>query len=333
MENVTQAFTPHLITASFETFLAPRRRTIISVIGFDLLTCTLGTFLNVWVAASILTSRTLRHVLRNQLVCNIAISHLVQTLVVSPAEIVNFLDLLHPPWEKAIYCHAMTVQSILGHVQSGLTDWLIFFLIAAFCVNFLRPNLAMRMSPMFVTVCKIAVHIVPWLVITSATIVSITKMTSAHKCFWIPRSTIWLYETVYTIVPTCISALVLTALYLMRQRRGGLAGALVYSNMEDEKVETMARPDKFSPYIWAMIIVLACEITNLVVLFKGKNKNAVQFNVRQSAAVLSNFRVMLGLLPYLLFPDIRNRVSTWRPWKQHTAPPQTELAEVEEMNT
>ena len=270
MANSTSMSPP--MTANYDVYLQRIRGTAITVIGFDILLCTLGTFLNIWFAASILSCRDLRKTFRNQLICNLAISHLFQTLVASPAEIVNLLDLLHPPWNNDVYCRALAVESIFGYIQSGLADWLILFLVATFVVNSLKIKMAEKRNTRCVVFCKLVLHISPWLLVVAATLLSIIKLFGPDQCHVVHYFQLYLYEAFYTILPTSISIGLLVALYVWRRRQASRGVSVNYDTFED----TDFRSESMAAYIWILVVVLLCEAANLNVLVKHSNERRAQ---------------------------------------------------------
>ena len=236
------------------------------VIGFDGLLCTIGTFVNLWFLWSILSSVALRRTLRNQLICNLIIAHLFQTLILSPAEIAYLVDILNPPWTQASLCNTETVESIIGHIQSALADWLVVFLVGTFCASSLRLNLAAKITPRCSTALQVAMHIFPWILVVTVTSVSIQVLFGPEKCHNIPSSQRYVYETMYTILPTCISILLLIICVAKRNQ-----ATSPQTSMARQQLETAPETDRLSAYVVMIIIVILCEIASILVNFQRKS--------------------------------------------------------------
>lgn len=299
-------------TLKLEAYINSVRGLYTFYIAFNCVLCVLGTLVNVWFAGSILTSRNLRVSLRNQLLCNLAISHLIQTLFVCPAEVADTIDLINPPWRKEIYCNAIAVWSILGHVQSGLDDWLVVFLVATFLLNSLKVDLRAKLSSGGEKACKCLMHLFPWALICTVTVVSIVVVFGSRYCHHVTYRNVWLFETLYTVLPNGVSLLLLILLYVLKRRQPA-GGSRTVGQETDETDGPLA-------YILTMAVIVFCEANSLLMVFEWKAGNSTPNRTAIWATMASYSRVIIALFPFLLFPDIRERLAVWRPWKRDSAP-------------
>ena len=260
------------MATSLDNFLASIRDIVLTRIVFDVVLITFGTFLNLWFAASILTSNDLRGRLRNQLISNIAISHLLLTLIASPASVADYLDLIHPPWNFDVYCHAIAVHTFVTFIQSGVTDWLCLFLVATFVLDTLKYDPTSSLSPRSARLSKLALNVGPWLVVGISCISSIITL-STMRCFHIPISQYYLFETFFTVIPAGLTLLLLVGLYVLRRKQASQGDSGPQNNTREQRIQSATDSDSPFAYILALIVLCVCETGQLIGTFDYKNDN------------------------------------------------------------
>ncbi|RUS83480.1 hypothetical protein EGW08_008730 [Elysia chlorotica] len=291
------------------------------LIGFESLLCVAGTLANLWFLWSILSSSRLRRSMRNQLLCNLMIAHLVQTLIVSPVEIAEYIHIINPPWDFDVYCRLEAMENIVGHIHSALTDWIIVFLVGLYCANRLNLNLAAKVGPRLGTMCQVAIHTIPWIIVVTATSVTFSKFVGLGRCQYVPSYQKFLLETFYTIIPSILSVLMLLALCVMVRRQSDIA----HTDMR-RQADLALSSDRMVAYVAIVGITWVCEIANITTtLQKQIDKVGTGYWMECMINLISGYRALLGLLPLLFLPDILDRVKTWRPWQPQIEPARIDL--------
>ncbi|GFN93948.1 LOW QUALITY PROTEIN: hypothetical protein PoB_002045400 [Plakobranchus ocellatus] len=188
--------------------------------ALEIIFTVVGTFLNLWLLGSILTSRDLRVRMRNQLICNLSILNLVQTVIKSPAMTsIAIIFLYRIRVSIDVFCQTFSITTVVEFIQSFIGDWLMVFVIIIFIAHILDFDATAKLTPRTVKICKVVMHIAPWIAGIIITFISVVMLTRWHPCLIIPYEKMYAFEIAYTIIPTILSIVLLVVAFVLRQRR------------------------------------------------------------------------------------------------------------------
>ena len=241
--------------------------------AFNILLMLFGSATNLWFVTCILTSRDLRHRLRTQLICNLSLSSLLVTLVRAPvvvASLTYFLDgsLGSGTWDTL--CHLDTAEEASDFIQSGLVDWLLVILVAVFVASILDFDLSVKLTPRSLRICKIALHLIPWLVIIITTPLSITAAEDESGCSNINSDHYPIYVIFYTIVPIGICIFLLAVSGVLICWRSGIRQGAVPASGNSRHQPVVRRASMRDPpyaYMLAVAVAAGCEICQIIFFF------------------------------------------------------------------
>ena len=253
----------------YSSFMAEYRMVMSWTLGMETVFMIVGTLLNLWLMLSILTSRDLRVRMRNQLIVNMSIINLVQTVIKSPVLILKCTAILHKVLlTREFFCHTYSIMTVVEFTQSFISDWLMVFIIAIFIANIMDMDLESKVTPQVSRLMKAILHLLPWFVAIVITTISISQVTRWYPCLLIPYRNLYIFEIVYTIIPTSLAVLLMVAAILLRIRRFNRGSSTADGNMGVQLIGKGPEIDNTFAYMLAGAICVACEICNLIFVFE-----------------------------------------------------------------
>ncbi|GFS15638.1 hypothetical protein ElyMa_003192300 [Elysia marginata] len=313
--NITNSSKRH-VSKYFEDY----RMVVTWTLAIETVFMVVGTGLNLWFLLSILTSKDLRVRMRNQLIVNLNAVHLLQTTVKCPVLILKNAAVLHRVLlTREFFCHTYSIITSADQTQSFIADWLMVFIVGIFIANIMDVDVASKWTPQVSRFSKAAMHLLPWVVAIVVTPIGISQATRWYPCLVIPWRKLYIFETVYTIIPTAITLLLMVIAIVLRYRRFSHGSRTGGANMGVQLIGKGAEIDNTFAYVFAAFLCVACEVCHLIFSFEIIEWKYRGLKYHMASYLVSDSRVILMLLPWLLLPDIRQRLRSWRPWQREAA--------------
>lgn len=294
---------------------------VLSIVFYtaDCLPIVLGIVPNMWLLLAALTSKDIRSRMRNKIICSISVLHLLNCLLLTPMRLeVKHLESILVP----VNCYLLIAVNMMALMDDFITNWSLVTLVAVFLAQTCGCRPRARFSSPMVVVGTWAVVVMPWV----ASLIAVPAITaSSYYSFWerhnitafrdscyfsIPEAFL-IIKSIDTVVALLIAvALLVTAAVQRRRRfaRGPPSGARV------ELIDREPEVDEHYGYTAAVMLTIVCDITDALFLELIDFKLFPRLIFSATSYFLSQSKVFLGPLPWLLFPDIRERIRTWRPW-------------------
>ena len=251
-------------------------RSITTLVVFDSIFTVVGILINAWLLASILTSITLRSRLRNQLICCIASLHIIEDLVVGVFNIVaRYLNFLYR-WRlwMSLNCQTYHYMSTMNVAVNAAGDAMIVVLACVFLAQVLDFDPASKLSSRRLKIGKIALVLFPLvlaLVAGPLTLVGISRWRNS-KCMRVKWREYFIVESVFTVTPLCVAAVVIAAAVLFRCTRFGRGSITAQGNMGVHLMGSGREIDSSLAYIGAWLVCVASEICLLILWFELKDR-------------------------------------------------------------
>ncbi|CAL1541675.1 unnamed protein product [Lymnaea stagnalis] len=285
----------------------------------DYVALAFGILPNLWILLATLTSQDLRARMRNKIVCSFCVLHLLNCLLFMPMRIeVTRLRRLY----YKINCDFYNFVTLMELLQDFIFNWTLVLLIVVFVARICDFKPYAGLTSLTTTLGTYAILISPWvasLVIIPGVRNSLwysylksNNISTTNGCIFSTSDTLLVIKSLDTAVPLLISvALMVTAVVLRRRRfTRGFSG-----DMEVELIERGPEVDGHFGYTAAVVVSFVCDFATAFMIFDLIEIRMTQRWVYYTVAyVMSQTKVFLTPLPWLLFPDIRERVKTWRPW-------------------
>ncbi|GFO00635.1 hypothetical protein PoB_002714000 [Plakobranchus ocellatus] len=271
----------------------------------------LGTILNLWFVIAILTSPFHRVKLRNQLICNLSIFYLAVALVKSPI-MLFYSQLLLQDFEWATLCDSLTLSVQLELVSNFIQDWLIFFIVTDYLTTVARFDPSKWLHPRLVNTGKFIIHILPWIASPALYPLLVPLLSQLSWCIT-PLPNLVHTDVLFTMMAPVVASIVITFVaYALTCWRGSRHADS--QELEHRLITQDGQIDNPLVYVFVMVVSVACEAAFLISVFMIATKTYVKLIFLTAACEVSDARSVLMMLPWLLFPDIRDRLKSWRPW-------------------
>ncbi|KAK3803964.1 hypothetical protein RRG08_011358 [Elysia crispata] len=290
------------------------------LLSFDSVYFVLTAAINSWLLASILTSETLRHKVRNQLICSLAILHLLDAFFINIIEITLSIGELKI-WSWMCNCSLNQYLEVMNLICSAIADILIATLASVFLAQVLDFDPIWKLEPRRQKTGKFILLVFPWVFAGIAAPLTIKAIRAeGYYCHQADWSRYFIMKTAYTVVPLCLAIMITAAAVTLRRirfvRDSITAQGIMYVQLSGSGPEI----DNSLTYITAVIVSALCEITLLVVYFEaGSGKYRGLIFIYTSMTVSASRSALLPLT-FLFLRDIRERIKTWRPWRRGAAP-------------
>ncbi|XP_059144010.1 uncharacterized protein LOC131931287 [Physella acuta] len=295
--------------------------TVINVmIASDSFVVILGAVINVWLVAAILSSPELRARFRNKIIVCLSVCFLTESFLRAPIELV-----VHSSFKKrrkGFGCLLMSVMANIQLLQDFISNWYVVMLLLVFVAQIKDINPRAKLQPLAITFGTAVVLFLPWLL----SLITIPSVMSSYSRVFVYNSTRYWSSCIY---PTSESLLIfksldsavplLTTLVLMilaivfrrqRFRRGFSA-----TGMRVELISQGPAIDTLPAYIALVTTAIFCNVIDALLCFDViviAPWQRLYFII--VSHVVSDTRAYLMPLTWLLVPEIRDRLKTWRPW-------------------
>ncbi|RUS74373.1 hypothetical protein EGW08_017854 [Elysia chlorotica] len=273
-----------------------------------------GVLLNTWIIASILSSKPIRAVFRNQIICAILVVGLVDDLAVSPV----FISSTYLILTKMTYlaCAWETFLDTMRIICSFVQDYLVVALSLVFLAQVLAFDPNSKFSPRKILIGKALVLAFPWAFAIIASPLSLRGISlEGFECVILDARKMYMIESAFTITPLAVAGLVFATAVVIRCVRFNEGRITAQGNMGVQLMGSVPQVDGSLPYIVVWLVCVVCEIMYVVILFRLKFGKSHGIFVYLSLSIMQSARYVCLPLVFLLFTDIRQRVKIWRPWR------------------
>ncbi|CAG5127625.1 unnamed protein product [Candidula unifasciata] len=289
-----------------------------------------GTLINVWFLAAMLKSPEIRSRLRNKIICGMLAVNLTESAIRLPIMATDgIMSLLHV--RDIFKCDLLIIPISLFHIQDFIGNWYIFILVCVYTAQ------VMNFEPRFILLWK---KITTALVITSPLVfalllVSLTIDSYARKddfCFDIDFKGLLLYTSLDIIVPLALASLLLVVTAALKYRR--YPQIHLFDNLRAQLIDDRSNIDPLCAFVALVVTAVVSDLCLTVSLLIFKHVPSIRLEIWLTVLyvfeVLSFLRLILLPVMLLWFPDIRERIKTWRPCRQ--SDPQADLVVIYEKN-
>ncbi|BFZ20421.1 hypothetical protein BsWGS_23460 [Bradybaena similaris] len=270
-----------------------------------------GTALNLWFLVAILSSPVIRSRLRNKLICSSFVLHLINCAFILPTTLGTM--------NQDLNCALLTAVINVELMQDLVSNWLLIELISVFIAQIQDFNPRSRLSSRAATLGTIVLLAFPWVAsLVAVPVIAFEfyrQVPDEEKfCFFLTFDALEVLRSMDTALPIILAILLVTAAAVMRHRRFTLRNS---SGMQTELLDPGPEIDSTLAYVIAVIVATLCDFLRLIFAF-AFDLYWLDFltlmKLNFLAYVLPYYRAVLAPLPWLLLPDIRQRIRTWRPW-------------------
>lgn len=306
--NTTLEFKRYSFIPAFYTF---REGSLLSI-------SIVGTVLNLWFLAAILSSPSLRSRLRNKIICNSFVLQLVNCSIILPITFGISLS------RRALSCALISTINNIDLMQDFINNWLLVIVIAIYIAQIQDFDLRDRFSSKAVAIGTVALLVVPWLssLVVVPVIIQEHLSDGIRDCLISTLDALEVLRAVDTALPIILAVLLVIAAAVMRHCRCTLRSTP--ATVQRERLNEM---DKTRVYVVAVTVAMLCDSLRLVrdlqiYRFSQHGMKTLLYTIVISG-ILVDLRSILAPIVWLLLPDIRERIRTWRPW--HRPAPGTDV--------
>ncbi|BFZ20418.1 hypothetical protein BsWGS_23456 [Bradybaena similaris] len=193
-------------------------------------------------------------------------------------------------------------------------------LIAVFLAQTKDFDPTSKLSSGAATVGTIGLLVFPWV----ASLVIVPVSTHAYwkysqykfyDCQSLHPDSMSLFRSIDTAAPLVLAVVLVIIAAFFKYRRFHLRNSS--RSMQVELIGRGPEIDNTLFYVVAVAVAIVCDLLQLLVRF---NVNFPQRRILHwlivviVSGILSEFRVILMPITWLLLPDVRQRIKTWRPW-------------------
>uniref|UniRef100_A0A0B7BJ48 G-protein coupled receptors family 1 profile domain-containing protein n=1 Tax=Arion vulgaris TaxID=1028688 RepID=A0A0B7BJ48_9EUPU len=182
-------------------------------------------------------------------------------------------------------------------------------------------NPRMKLTPRAVTIGTIGLLAFPW--IASLVIVPIIlqefhfrETGIRENCFIQTQDSLQIFKSVDTATPILLAIIFLVVAAVLRYR--GLHWGHSSGSMQIELISQGPEIDNIFAYVTAVVVSILCDLLLLITTFNNdlflNYGISAWLTVKTTSFIMSDMRIILMLLPWLLLTDVRQRIRTWRPW-------------------
>ena len=225
----------------------------------------LGTTLNLWFLLAVMTSPHHRARLRSQLLCNLCVLHLAVSLVKSPV-MIFYSRLLLDTLYMSTMCDAISLAVPLEVAYSFIEDWLLVFIATAFLFNVLDCDPSRSLGAWSVTVAKIFIHILPWVISPALTPLLKNLLPSYDWCLAPLSYDKIKYALDHLLAPNSMCAVITSAACAFFCKRAARASAS--GNMSSRSVYHSSEVDSPVAYVVSVSMNVACESALIYCVFE-----------------------------------------------------------------
>ena len=244
------------------------RQAITILLSSDSVFFVLTAAINTWLLASILTSETLRHKVRNQLICSLAILHLLDAFFINTIDIALWVSYIKG-WSWMLNCSLNDYLEVMDLTCGTIRDILIATLASVFLAQVLDFDPISKLDTRRQKIGKFIFLVFPWVFAAIAAPLSLMAIRrEGFYCHYADWSRYFILETVYTVVPLCLATGITAAAVTLRCIRFAQGSITAQGNMDVQLRGSGPEIDNSLTYIAAVCVSAVCEISLLVVYFE-----------------------------------------------------------------
>ena len=227
--------------------------------------------INAWLLGSILTSPEMRARLRNQLICSVAILHILDCLMLTSIDIAFWFSYFFR-FRIPLNCAFHNYLQVIKVTSSSVSDLQVVLLACTFLAQVLDFDPTAKLGLRRLRIATIAFLLFPWLFSLLVCPLSLIWINSTgYPCIHIGWKQYYIVECVFTITPLCVAAVVIAVAVLFRYTRFGGGSITAQGNMGVHLMGSGREIDSSLAYIGAWLVCVACETFLLVVYFEIKS--------------------------------------------------------------
>ncbi|BFZ00690.1 hypothetical protein BsWGS_03729 [Bradybaena similaris] len=277
-----------------------------------------GTVINVWFLAALLLSPEIRARIRNKVVCALMGAHLTEAVIICPYFIVRttafYLDTNVP-----VDCSLQTILTIMYHIQDFVGNWYLLSLLCVFAAQVM--NFEPKFTSQWIKILTVSIFVTPC--VFSVLFVPITMKSfylrySDHRCFFSTEAAVKVFTSLDTAVPLTLSGLLLMATAVLKYRRYPQGRSS--DTLREQLIDAGSQIDPLHPFVAILLTVVASDFCTMLMFLDPNIFDALSYkdwlHVYLVFEVLGYLRIILVPVELLLFPDIRKRIKSWRPWRR-----------------
>ncbi|BFZ20419.1 hypothetical protein BsWGS_23458 [Bradybaena similaris] len=274
-----------------------------------------GTTLNLWFLAAMLSLADVRSRLRNKIICSSFVLHLISGTIILPVigcyELISF----------SISCVQHSILAHLYFITELISNWQLVMLLAVFLAQIMDFDPTSKLSSGAATLGTIGLLVLPW----AASLVIVPVITHEYwkyspyqyyDCHNIHPDSMDAFRSLDTAVPIVLAIVLLIIATYFKYRRFNLRNSS--QSMHVELIGRGPEIDNTCVYVLAIAVSIVCDLPQLLMTFDVslyQTNQIVKWYITVIVANLMNdIRVILMPITWLLLPDIRQRIKTWRPW-------------------
>ncbi|CAL1532559.1 unnamed protein product [Lymnaea stagnalis] len=285
----------------------------------DYVTVAFGILPNLWILLAILTSKDIRARMRNKIICSFCVLNLLNCLLFMPMQIEAIR--LNRRY-KSVSCYFASAVSLIYLLQDFICNWTLVLLVVVFIVGICDYKPCAGFANLTTTLATYAILALPWAaslitvpVITSSTFYPYMRdrnVSYTEGCIFATSDAFLIIKSLDTMVPLLVAVGLLVAAVVLRRRRFTRGFS---SGMQVELLDRGPEVDDHFGYTATVVVTFVCDFAVALMVFDLVEMRMTQRWIYSTVAyIMSQTKVVLIALPWLLFPDIRERVKTWRPW-------------------
>lgn len=290
----------------------------IATVTVDTIFTVAGTLINAWFLVAMLLSAEMRARLRNKIICGILVVNLTESLILCPITALRAAAMLYELYDL-IDCYFQTIHNNIYHIQDFVGNWYILILLCVYLAHLM--NFEPRFDPLWMKISTAVIITSPLifaLLFVPLTMKSYYRRYSDDRCLITTYQAIKVYKSLDTIVPQVLATLLLvvTAVFKHRRHPQGRSSDTFRAQLIDDSFHI----DPLSPYVALLITAVATDLCLVIAFMNPLLFIRLGFKFWASLyivfGVLTYLRLILAPLALLLFPDIRERIKTWRPCRR-----------------
>lgn len=219
-----------------------------------------GTVLNIWFLAAILSSSVHRSRLRNKIICSSFVLHLLNCAIILPTRL--GINARYQSFNCALYAALSNVDLM----QDLVANWLLIELISVFIAQIQDFNPRSRLNSRAATIGTVVLLAFPW--VASLVIVPIIALEYYKHipdedkfCFFVTYDALEVMRSIDTALPIILAILLVTAAAIMRYRRFTPRSS---PGMQIELLDPGPEIDNTLAYVIAVIVATLCDFLRLI---------------------------------------------------------------------
>jgi hypothetical protein len=220
-------------------------------------------------------------------------------------------------------CAFLSVVGNLQVIREFVVNWLVITLLAVFIAHIQDFNPEMRLTSTATTLASILIQIFPW-VASLIAVPSIIRYYDSSElmfetnCLILNLDSYQVLVPIDTFVPMALSILLLLTSAVLWYKRSFIPDYARRRSSQNELTSRGPEIDNIFAYVAAVVVFILCDLLKSVIFMNMLwiIEHMPVYNLYLPAMLISDSRLVLMPLSWLLLPDIRQRMKTWRPWNR-----------------